>query len=189
MNHDMIVRYYDGALTAATEAGIEFDLDSRRTKRAERSLLFPEAYPAAVKRSSVAWVEMLHGAEMFVADHGRFPSRNAADSDERSVANWLYAQRSAELNAFQMLRLKVSPAFTRDVHTARFVSTAVELETWMLDARRLPQLSSADPVEFRLARWFGRAFEAHLAGRLDPRRATLIDLILNAARSMDRRAA
>ncbi|AYF97190.1 hypothetical protein [Protaetiibacter intestinalis] len=184
MNHDAFVRFWDAALTAVKEAGIELDLEGRRTKRAERSILFPHAYPAPVKRSAVAWVEALHRAESFVAENRRFPSRRSADAGERSVANWLYAQRSADLNAFQKQRLKQSPAFVSSVHDARWLVTAVELESWMLTARRLPQLNSADPVEFAYARWFGRAFEDCRAGRLDPRRAKLVLILLDAARQM-----
>lgn len=138
-------------------------------------------YPRATK-----WSMALLGYERFYRDHGRRArentrARHTLGDVERHLGEWARYQRRFEsrLNAYQLARLEVSPAFDWDPRGATWDRQLAGCVEHRRRTGRLPTHAVSDPTELALARWLARQLRSLQKGRLDPDRAGRLSLLLN----------
>jgi len=160
--------------------------DTRAARSAEAVDRHFTGQPATRARAT-RWITTLHNYEAFQAMAGRTPrentrARHTLDADERHLGEWARYQRRFEehLNAYQRARLEVSPAFEWDLRAANWNRNLTAAHAHRQRTGTLPRLNSADPREFALGRWLGRALRDLHDKKLPADRANQLHELLDA---------
>lgn len=164
------------AIDARDQEGRRYSEEASRLLADERVL-----YPRAVK-----WSMSLLAYEQFHRDTGRRPrentrARHTLGKNERHLGEWARYQRRFEdrLNAYQLARLEVSPAFDWDPRGAIWERRLAACLEHQRRTGKLPTHAASDPVEFAHARWLGRQLRSLQTGRLDPQRVEGLRTLLS----------
>jgi hypothetical protein len=163
----------------------ELDQQSERAAAACRAVAFrlPVAWDGAINLA-LKWARSLAEYEEFcrTSPQNRAPRENTRNREslpkqERNLAQWARYQRrfNLHLSAFQIERLKISPAFHWDPVESTWKVRLQQCRIFFEEASRLPILNSADPREYQLARWLNHQLHHLRAGSLSPARATMLD--------------
>lgn len=137
------------------------DTSAERSADAVERLL--TGHPPTSARAT-KWITTLHAYEAFWNETGRTPrentrARSTLTDQERRLGEWGRYQRRFEerLDTYQRARLEMSPAFVWDLRGATWNRHLAAAHAHRHRTGALPRLNSADPHEFALARWLGRA--------------------------------
>lgn len=158
------------------------DAEAARSAAAIESILLGRQ---PVHFRATNWGLKLHRYEGYWFLHGRTPRENTRNRDtlpatERNLGEWARYQRRFEdqLNEYQHARLEVSPAFRWDPWSSVWQTNLAACIVHRERAGSLPRLTSADSVEFALARWLGRQLYRLQRGHLVAERAELLQTLL-----------
>lgn len=95
--------------------------------------------------------------QKFVMNNNRLPLRESKDIEEKSVANWCYAQRKnkikGKLKLDQEVKLNTISCWTWNVSEKKFMTNYYKLESFINNNNKLPTSRSPNQEEKNLGAW------------------------------------